>query len=798
MSASSSRSGSAQHTAATTPRSSPSSYQGPWTNDVPRPKGNRSPEVDLTTAVPAIAHSFPSSGSASGSQTAAGSTDQWWEHVLPPGQLAERLRRAQMSSDARSSTAARRFKTPLAGATPSERKVWKGFSELDQGDTVRRRGASHRVDRSARSSAQTSAEASSDESASHSEQHSPDSKVSSLGHYDDLVGTFDAERYWSGLRGDPAPRSFSRSGSARRARVHSEDGLGLGIASTSTAANTHKGSQHAHLRHFGYSGFVSPTLSDTPEVSSNDESEDRHSTATTTAAATPTTTTTFTTTSRHSRTVSMTSTVRSGHTYAQPPAILRSHFDRSEDGVESIYDPGSGRDRFATSERIRHVSFDGDLRDVAKATAAAAAMYRFPTAASQPIHSAHERPSHFRDGCDAFEGFASRSNSTRRSRHGFRSGGHHHRASSYSAPVSPRGSMQFHGSATVFGGPPASRSSAGHRRASSIPDVALLDSLNVAQNQLATAGNLAATLTRQLSAPLRPVFHLTLFLSISSITLVSLACFLAAGYFLTAWDDLATKRQRVGAAAGSARKNLGATVAWGMHMLSDSPSPASRNRRPQKPASETDDANADGYDIPGSSEQARSRTHRAWPVSFALASASAVACRVLPKPLYEAMGLSSTGFAGGDRPTMPRGTRPREAGTRPSPASTSRLPPRPPLSLLLPSIFFTLLIAVGAGLASFFASRRAAAASAGAGEASFPRSGFASPRDTGDRTPPDLASTAFFQPQPSAAIGRSNSGGGAAMHDRRRSRTAFSPSLDSGFERFAAATSASPILAPHA
>ncbi|KAN0062927.1 hypothetical protein ACQY0O_004748 [Thecaphora frezii] len=728
MSVSTSRSSSAHQTAETTPRSSPISQQTFWT------KGMSLHDLDYhyggvsEGGRGASDFAYPSSSSADEMQAAAAlPNNQWWEHVLPPGQLAERLRRAQISTDPRSVSTARRFKQqPLASATPSERKVWRGFPELDRADSAqRRRNSINGGSRSSGSgsSVNTSAETSGDEA-------STISWASQNGDTEDAELLPSTDRTWSSFarsqqQQQQQPRSSPRSGSTRRSRVMSEDGLGLGTghAASQVLTSTVAGrmtSHQARLRHFGHSGFVSPTLSDTPEVSSNDESDDRSSSATAT-----TTTTTTTTTTRHSRTVSMTATTKSSQSSSTPPTILRSHFDRSEEGIEAIYEPNV--DPAVASSRTRHVSFNGDLRNPAQSKRhSSPALY---------YASAHEyQPA--RDARAAFEGFASRSNSTRRSRHGVRPVTDR-QSLSFSAPVSRRSSMQFDGFA--MGSWAADTSSSQrtpehhhHHRSSSIPDIALMDGLHVAQHQLATAGNLAVTLTRQLSAPLRPVFHLTLFLSISSITLVSLTCFLAAGYLLTAWDDVSARSRRVGAAAGNARKSIEATVTWGVKMLGSEPQqperhrPHQRSQSPIPPAGpavaqtggESDPIAAEPYDIHAPSSNNKARSHFAWPIDLALSCATAVAFRVIPSPITGAFGFRTDGR---DRPSRPAAAAAAtsQSGTarnvgRGRTASESRLPPRPPLSLLLPSILFTLLIALGAGLASFFASRRAAASASAA------------------------------------------------------------------------------------
>ena len=605
MSAATSRAGSAR----ATPQLSPTMTATAWSTDAgPSSWGHRMRPSLSHDTTPRDAHAHP---------------DQWWENVLPPGQLAERLRRAQTplshSSSSSSSAAAAaakqyRVRSTLANATPTERKAWRRLSDLGQdwtpptsissGSTTSSNtsvGSSRRSStRSSTSSSNTSVgsspfspssmctENSSDECNTSSGQQSPLNRSGHFSHFEAFdehevnYSTFKASDQmginWPGLGNSSMPKTYSRSSSNRRTRVMSEDGLGLGInsAASSRRSSVNGLASHNHnLRHFPQGGYSSSHRGDSPETSSDDSSEGRSSTTTTTR--------------RHSRTVSMTTaTLRSSNIggAGTTPQILQSHFDHPELGHSTLHTQSPG-------SRGRHISFDGDADAALKAA-------RSRHRVSMPASGLQESAS-----SGHFDSFPSRSSTSRRSRHGFRHLDDHRRTSSFSAPGSRRGSIHIDR---------ASVDSARHRRTSSIPDVALLSSLNVAQNQLATAGNLAVTLTRQLSAPLRPVFHLALFLSISSVTLASLLCFLTASYMLTAWDDVSKRSHRVTAVAGSARKSVEATVTWGFKMLAPP-------KRPSKPSS---------------------------------------------------------------------------------------LPPRPPLSLLIPSILFTAMIAIGTGLATLLANRRAA------------------------------------------------------------------------------------------
>lgn len=300
---------------------------------------------------------------------------------------------------------------------------------------------------------------------------------------------------------------------------------------------------------------------------------------------------------------------------------------------------------------------------------------------------------------------------------------------------SSSGSTRGHGSRP-------SSSHYSHRRAESIPgpvieDTALLDSLSVAQTQLASAGNLAMTLTRQLSAPLRPVFHITLFVWISSAAFLTLTGFLIASYLLTMWDDVGNRSRKVGMAATKARRNVQHSVMWGKRMLG-----ANSNFTGEDYSSTEPDSTSQPYSTTGSrsTSNTANRTSEGdskrkdamssfTPLSWAGSAASFFAFRLAPTSIAGLFENGSTpssasssrrGSSSQKKPTFGshHGARPSSSGTNdeydeddagaPSPdPRSSQMPPRPPLSMLIPSILFTILLALGAGLASFFASRKA-------------------------------------------------------------------------------------------
>ena len=492
-------------------------------------------------------------------------------------------------------------------------------------------------------------------------------------------------------------------------RVMSEDGMSSSFfnssqQSSSSSSNRLPSSHSAmHLNQFATTSdasnwssiaadrtrarFTHHSLPDTPELSS-DEAAD--------------VTIFSTTTTQRTRKISTTkTTVRASSSKApSPPTILRSHFDRPDQPPCPL---GAEESEGSTSpgRRDRHVSFD---RATEIPRRASVDDHTEPMTTSQSAFNFGHLPN--REYGSPFDSLPPRSNSTRRARQGVRiSGG---RATSFSLPGSRRGSIRedspFH-----FGAATPQASTSSHRRAHSIPDAVLLDSLNVAHKQLASAGNLALTLTRQLSAPLRPVFHMTLFLSISSITVLSLACFLCASYMLTAWDDVSKRTHKVGEVAGRTRHRFERTLDWGLRMLGPNDAPSRGNSKPSKAkASDASGATASGSQpargatpssgVASSSIDSEKRSAIStaghaffWPARMAWSGASVVAYRITP-PVITQMFEQDKG-----------------KGKTKAKSTGSTLPPRPPLSTLLPSILFTLLLAIGAGLTSFLASRRAAA-----------------------------------------------------------------------------------------
>lgn len=707
-----------------------------------------SPEASSSTWRPSSASSVDLSRRTSSASTRASvnpldgsQSAEWWEHVLPPGQLAERLRKAQRSS----SSSRRRNNPALAKATPSERSAWKRLSGLPKDQTHQIRSEASSATSSRRSSFQgspsaatlprsalpsgrrprdatavnsgtlshsvSSTEVSSDELGGTSSGQQSPRKQSSYAFPSSVPVDHHSSRR-SGVRttGNNSPemdsinwtatdsssaappnafdssRSTSHNASSRRMRVMSEDGL---ASFQSVSSYRLPGSQSAvHLSQFASTSHDTTSwssiaadrsrassshhsLPDTPELSC-DEAAD---------------VTSFTTTSRTRKTSTTRTTVRTSTRVSPPPTILRSHFDQP-DQPPCPLDTEEGDGASTPSRRERHVSFTPTAEMPRRASVQEQCSE--PMSHSQSAFSFGHSPS--REYASPFDSLPPRSNSTRRPRQGVRVSGH--RSTSFSLPGSRRGSIHEFGPAT----PPASGSSH-HHRSTSIPDAIVMESLSVAHKQLASAGSIALTVTRQLSAPLRPVFHMTLLLGISSITVMSLACFLCASYMLTAWDDVSRRTHKVGEVAGTTKDKIEKTLDWGLRMLGPHDVQTKGSSKPAAGAFPAGSMPSSGTATPPSGEPtaARGAVSSAghaflWPARAAFSVSTSVASKVAPPGISKIFEPSSTS----------------ESKPRPK---ASTLPPRPPLSTLLPSILFTLLLAIGAGLTSFFASRRAASES---------------------------------------------------------------------------------------
>lgn len=721
-------------------------------------------------------------------------TDRWWERVLPPGQLAERLRRAQAmtgtapmsgsssSGNSNSSNNNNKLSSPpstlsrsasaLRHATPTEKATWKNLAGLSRSSTMSDVAPSSRdttTHSSRRSSRSSLGDYSSGITSSSSSSGNDDSPIDGRSPtFRDEMDLHPSAAAWlvhqpqSQAQAQP-PHSFSRSQSCRRTRRLSEDGMGLGIAAAAGKQSLPPSHHELDERLRLWRGFEerpsssrsSFGLTDTPEATSEEEEhDDAASNASHNTNTTTTTTTTTRTTRRLTRTISTTSyesslpaqTTAAASTPAAPATSLADKrrsmpVPRRRSIVESSYDGQS-------LAGGRHVSFNREVavsgqpgqtqtlgRSFGRSSNAGlsdtlagrstVSLHDMPASTS----SARQQPPRAHQPAQQQQQHQQRADNDVRSH--ARSHLRHQRSMSQSAPNSPRHSIRLQDherprfrrgelDATVHTHRPDDAGS-------DVPDLALLTSLSAASNHFSSAGHLALTLTRQLSAPLRPVLHVTLFIGISSATCLTLSIFLIASYLLTVWDDVNSRGQNVKRQVGAARRNIEASISWSRRMLTGGPvnapepEPVSSSTRPS-----------------GASSRKRTTSLMSGvvtaPIKLALAVPATIAYTLTPTAVSQSFGIGGGGSSdaeGADKKrkdstefsepyNLETAANPSAAPGRassPRPKSSRTLPPRPPLSSLLPSIFFTLLIAVGAGLASFFASRAAAAAAAAAATA---------------------------------------------------------------------------------
>ncbi|CAD6937607.1 unnamed protein product, partial [Tilletia caries] len=291
--------------------------------------------------------------------------------------------------------------------------------------------------------------------------------------------------------------------------------------------------------------------------------------------------------------------------------------------------------------------------------------------------------------------------------------------------------------------------------AQTMSEEALLRTMSVAQMQLASAGNLALTLTRQLSEPLRPMFHVALLIGISSFTLLSLIAFMSVGYGLSVWDDVSRRATGVGGSGGvRARKNVEASVRWGKRMLAGSLESAFVLGWGSAALDESINgaaASGSGAGSPRTGMGAGEETTQGWsaagagssnPTSGSGSGSGAGFSRAsggrrmrtgsMPSHVpWGAMhaqnaplspGATNANAGAGAGADGPKGATTATSSTSdeyafhpatdddPSPSSNSTststpFPPRPPLSVLIPSIMLTLMIAFGATLVRMFVQR---------------------------------------------------------------------------------------------
>lgn len=619
---------------------------------------------------------------------------------MPPGQLAERLRKAQQGSTKHTSLVDQND-AQSASRKSILRSAGSGSGSLPHNIRANKRRAS--TSAAAKLGLQSIQAEGTWSPRSSQSSHPSGSTRSSVGDLasgassandDDLMenrsNTVLEEEMYANFSGRISPTStiVSRSTSNRRPRVLSEDASGLGMSFVRSAKHnaelderfrqwnaglpfqSTKGTPASTLNAHPFpsshstSGRLSSLASSfasTPELSS--EEEDR-----TTAVCSPPPI-------HQTRTSSMksTNTVSPATQGAHKPPQRRVSFNQNQQvrrGDNVTYTQTIGR------AQGRSLSNVGDKRSTWHSHLTA-------RAAHETRQSSH--------------GISVRSFPTTHPNAEVRAHAHSHvrgkRMPSYSAPTSPRTAFRsLHANQEAHSrtntARPALDKEKNQPEQSSVAELAILSSLGAAQAQFASARSIAGALTRQLSAPLRPMLHLTLLVSISSMAFVALSAFLVAGYLFTVWDDVNSRRHSITQNVSSATKGLGNGVQWTRRMLS-----GVDVDQAQEPASQ--DHKSSAQDVPPRAPRAHNRTAKMLmaPLRFAIGVPVAVIYNLTPKPVREV--FSSTGQTSKQTPHSRSQSDPR----------FHQMPPRPPLSSLLPSIALTVVIALGAGLASFFAER---------------------------------------------------------------------------------------------
>ena len=443
-------------------------------------------------------------------------------------------------------------------------------------------------------------------------------------------------------------RFFERHTAGRRSRVVSEDDLGH-LQWPSSAAAFSRASPDA-----------------TPDGSSGEEFG--------AARSSVFTRTTTTRTSSTTRTTSLYSEARGSSKETSPRHSRHasiSHLHSGNIEFPCARETGTRDDLAALHDRKRTVSLGSDT---------AGAFDTFPRRSPRP-----------------FAEFEQNQNQLRQARLDARKARMPNPPPSKSAPGSRRTSFHadagFSFSTTDFHSTHAEDTGLGHRRTRSSnsgldADLNSLRSLDVAQYQLINAGQLARTLTRQVATPVKPLLQFCLVATISSVAFISLVTFMLLSYFLTFWDDIGEHGRNVGVAAGQARRNLEASMEWGRKMLSPAPpqlgfeGSSAPNSRPESPHV-------------GQSQASEHHTP-----TFGFRSTLA---RVVPSSVRSRFSVSDEEKRKKEEEAA-RKARQKEQQQRPrGPGSFG---PRPPLRSLIPSILFTLIVAISASLITAFANYR--------------------------------------------------------------------------------------------
>ncbi|PWN28585.1 hypothetical protein BDZ90DRAFT_152276 [Jaminaea rosea] len=713
-------------TAAASPRSpaasprvhtSSSTEQSPFLNHFNFPSSSSSSVSSSSSSRRAQHVSFSSSSSSSSpahwSTTSPDSVDGWWEHVLPQGPLADRLRRAHHEPHrSPSSSTIGRSSASVRSSPKAARNVF-----AFPGQASRR----HHAD--------------GDDDSSDNEHAAAPRKSQAAKLLAEEMGT-------------------SGSGGGRRRnrqRVQSADGpsTSRSLSELSQHNPVHMQQLHPPAPHLrprahrhsvmpacpstGSSGHFSP-LSRTPEISSGSETE---------YAPTSTTTSASSTLSR-----SQSLQINSGRAARSKKSTTFSD--------QEWQDVLSGRHYKKRSSR--RVSFDAEAEAKARSDEEnedelrklrllhQQQQHQQHKHQSQP-HSQHRNPLDELAASGSQHWFNTTSSATihrRRTRTLSRDGfgianpSSSRRAGTGSAPVSPRTSMHLsdaqraklldglgiegsglasHQHSPAVSPPLPSSSSSRPPRYVPAPasqhEVAVLRSLQSAQHHITRTTSTALSYSRSLlhlPAPVvRPLMQATLIWWISSATLFALGTCLLASYCLTVWDDVNGKKRSAEAQWG---KKRGATR--------------------QEEEDDSHSASTSTYASPSATPSASRRASAAnalalveevgkvvfiSPLHFAAKVPLAVAYSLAPRAVPTGSSPSSNGSSSSTTPTKERsrsGSLVAAEGDAAEDATDSQqneerqrrykdakdrpLPPRPPLSSLIPSMFFTLLLALGAGL----------------------------------------------------------------------------------------------------
>lgn len=265
----------------------------------------------------------------------------------------------------------------------------------------------------------------------------------------------------------------------------------------------------------------------------------------------------------------------------------------------------------------------------------------------------------------------------------------------------------------------------------------LTRSLQNAQHSLFRTTTNALGFSRSLlSVPgplLRPLLHFTLIWCVSGATVMALVGCLMMSYFLTAWDDVAPSR-KAGHTQSKGKESQASTRRG--EQDDDESGSSTVSSYGLNTGSNTTATTTSGETSPGTTPSSRRSsttmelTRHALdhlvlhPLSYAASVPIAVAKSFTPSMVESASASSRRAslaaeegtrhsaahhrYVGPEKESVsPPSTPPTSSATSapPPPPRPKDLPPRPPLSALIPSMLFTILIAVGAGLVGGWAKK---------------------------------------------------------------------------------------------